>query len=122
MSTDEELEEAEDTDELEPDLEDGEDEELALSLAGDEDEEAGDDASLEELLAERASARRAGDEDDEPDILSFASEPDAPPGDPIPTRVLPPKERQEFVCDRCHLVKARSQLADTTRVLCRDCV
>ena len=36
-------------------------------------------------------------------------------------RVLP-KQPGEFVCRSCFLVKSESQLADPTRMLCRDCV
>jgi hypothetical protein len=28
----------------------------------------------------------------------------------------------EFVCSSCHLVRRRTQLADTVRLVCRDCV
>ncbi len=98
------------------------DDELALAAADDEDEE--DESSLEELLAQRAAARRGTDDpDDDEDILSLASEPETIPSiEPIPARVIPLKDRQEFVCNRCHLVKARVQLADAERGLCRDCV
>ena len=44
------------------------------------------------------------------------------PLEPLPARVIPLKDRQEFVCNRCRLVKARVQLADSERGLCRDCV
>jgi hypothetical protein len=40
----------------------------------------------------------------------------------ISSRVIPIKDRQEFVCARCRLVKPRVQLADPQRGLCRDCV
>ncbi len=105
-------------DELEAD----EDDELALAASDDEDEE--DESSLEELLAQRAAARRGTDEtEDEDELMGLASEPDTiPPLEPIPARVIPLKDRQEFVCSRCRLVKARVQLADAERGLCRDCV
>lgn len=98
------------------------DEEVALAATDDEDEE--DESSLEELLAQRAAARRGTDEsDDDDDIMGLASEPDVIPSiEPIPARVIPLKDRQEFVCSRCRLVKARVQLADSERGLCRDCV
>ena len=115
--------EIEKEDELEDDeLEGDDDEELALAATDDEDEE--DESSLEELLAQRAAARRGTDDsDDDDDILSLASEPETIPAlEPIPARVIPLKDRQEFVCNHCHLVKARVQLADAERGLCRDCV
>ncbi|HEX2049963.1 MAG TPA: DUF4193 family protein [Actinomycetota bacterium] len=104
----------------EPVLED----EAVVAAAPDEDD-ADDDAStsLEELLAQRASARRAADDaDEDDDLLSLATEKDATVAEPLPIKVTPIKDRREFVCRRCHLVKARSQLADADRVLCRDCV
>jgi hypothetical protein len=86
------------------------------------EEETSETSSLDQLLAQRAAARRGTDEaDDEDDIMALASERDVPVAEPV-ARVLPLKERQEFVCARCHLVKARSQLADANRGLCRDCV
>lgn len=115
--------EDEDLDEVEVSVEDVEEEEVALT-ATDDDEEDSDESSLEELLAKRSATRRAADEpDDDEDIMSsFASEQEPPIPDALPTRVIPVKDRQEFVCSRCHLVKARSQLADADRQLCRDCV
>ncbi|MDQ3952394.1 MAG: DUF4193 family protein [Actinomycetota bacterium] len=100
---------------------DEDDEEVALAATDDEDDE--DESSLEELLAQRAAARRGTDDSEDDDILSLTSEPETiPPIEPIPARVIPLKDRQEFVCNRCHLVKARVQLADAERGLCRDCV
>ncbi len=111
-----ENEEELDDDELEAD----DDDELALAT-DDEDEE--DESSLEELLAQRAAARRGTDEsDDDDDIMALASEKEPVALEPLPTRVIPIKDRKEFVCSRCHLVKARVQLADEERGLCRDCV
>ena len=86
------------------------------------DDEDGE-ASLDELLDKRAAARRAGGlPDEDTDILSLAAEADDPITDTIVTRVDPPKERQEFVCRHCYLVKPRVQLADERRMFCRDCV
>ncbi len=116
-----ELEEVENLDEEE----DGDDPEeveaqLATVTPADDDDES-DEASLEELLAQRA--RRTPEEtDDTDDIMSLASEREPAVRGPLPSRVIPIRDRQEFVCNRCHLVKARSQLADAERGLCRDCV
>lgn len=124
-STEEEPEEELETDD--EDLEDVEDEEdvaAGLALATDDDEE-GDDASLEELLAQRATSRRAAgepEEDDDEALMALSSEREPTGNETIRTKVIPVKDRQEFVCKHCHLVKARSQLADEERVLCRDCV
>jgi hypothetical protein len=104
------------------DDEDDEDDEAEPALAVDEDEDQGED-SLDELLARRNSARRGLDVDaeDDDDVIGLRSEQDDP-SLPAGTQVRPMKDRQEFVCARCHLVKAKSQLADPQRGLCRDCV
>lgn len=93
-------------------------EELAPS-----DEEESDQASLEELLAQRA-ARRSGEVDEDTDIISLVTETDAEvvPEVSTPARVPPVQDQEEFVCKSCFLVKPRVQLADPERVLCRDCV
>jgi Domain of unknown function (DUF4193) len=103
-------------------LDDDEDDEAEPALAVDEDEDQGED-SLDELLARRNSARRGLDVDaeDDDDVIGLRSEQDDP-SLPAGTQVRPMKDRQEFVCARCHLVKAKSQLADPQRGLCRDCV
>lgn len=123
-STEEGPEELDESEEELDDLEDDEEDVAAgLAMAGDDDEE-GDDASLEELLSQRAASRRGAgeaDEDDD-DIMSLASEREPTGAEVIRTKVIPIKDRKEFVCKRCHLVKARSQLADADRELCRDCV
>ena len=113
-------------DDLEAPVEEGdvEADDAEADAALEEDEET-DQASLEELLAQRAAARRGTDEaDDSEDILSLSSEAVDPPlGDPVlPTKADPLKDRQEFVCSNCYLVKPRVQLADASRMLCRDCV
>jgi hypothetical protein len=54
--------------------------------------------------------------------MSFASEAANPPPERMRVRIPPVRDRQEFVCKSCHLVKPRVQLADTKRGLCRDCV
>lgn len=126
FETDEDVEEFEALDEedlaegLEPDEEEDEDE---FEAGDEEEEEESSSASLDELLAQRAAARRAGGEaDDDDDIMSLASERDEVVREPATPRIVPIKQRQEFVCNRCRLVKAKSQLADPQRGLCRDCV
>jgi Domain of unknown function (DUF4193) len=117
-------------DQLEPQEQDLEDEELgddeddaSLLAAGDEEAEAGD-ASLDEILTARPSPRRPREEpEEEEDIISaLVPDPDIVVAEQLPSAVVPIKDRQEFVCSNCHLVKARSQLADQERGLCRDCV
>lgn len=125
-NADEPEDELEATDEDDLEDVDTDDDEVAASvaIATDGDDEEGEDASLEDLLAQRATGRRAAGEpgEDEDDILALSSERDLALNEQIRTKVIPIKDRQEFVCKRCHLVKARSQLADQDRVLCRDCV
>lgn len=88
-----------------------------------EDEEGSEAASLDELLAQRAAARRGSDDAyDDDDIMALASEKSERFYESATARVIPIKDRQEFVCNRCHLVKAKSQLADPQRGFCRDCV
>ena len=108
--------ELDEDEEYDDDLDD-EEEEVAV------EDESEDSSSLEEILSQR-SARAVVDEedDDEPDIVGFGVDEDAPVSASLPTKVVPIKARQEFVCTRCHLVKARVQLADPERTLCRDCV
>jgi Domain of unknown function (DUF4193) len=108
-------------DDAEDASEDGDVEEEEAALASDEEES--EEASLEELLAQRASARRGGEdaEDAEDDIMALSSEKDTAGKAALPSKVIPIKDRQEFVCQSCHLVKARSQLADEKKMYCRDC-
>lgn len=94
------------------------------TLTDDEPEED-EAASLEDLVARRAAALGRGEEvEDDPEELIELRPPSAAirADDPLPTKVVPIRARREFVCNRCHLVKARSQLADGDRGLCRDCV
>jgi hypothetical protein len=118
VSLEDELEQQDDLEEIE---DDDEEEAVLPAVEGEEEEET----SLEELLAQRAAARRGPDEDDDEteDIMALTSERETPVvGEPLPAKIVPIKDRQEFVCNSCHLVKARSQLADEERGLCRDCV
>jgi hypothetical protein len=117
---DEDLESEETVDLAEADADEIEEEEAAL--ATDEDDEESDEASLEELLAQRASARKGSDEsEDEDDIMALSSEKDTAAATALPSKVIPIKDQEEFVCKSCYLVKARSQLADEKRMYCRDC-
>ena len=84
----------------------------------DEDEDEIDEedveASLDVILKERLVVI-----DDEPDDDEEGS--DVEDRTEAGERVLP-KQPDEFVCRSCFLVKHPSQLADKTRMLCRDCV
>lgn len=75
------------------------------------------------MLAQRAARRGPDDADDETeDIMALSSEAATPVREPLPSRVIPIRDREEFVCNRCHLVKKKVQLADADKGLCRDCV
>jgi hypothetical protein len=119
-------EDEEDADLEEVEIDDPEEAEAELAAAaGDDDEDEEDEASLDQILSQRAAARRASDDSDEDDddIMALASEKEPRGTAEVPlSRVIPVKDREEFVCQRCYLVKARSQLADAERTLCRDCV
>ncbi len=98
--------------------EDAEDD-AALPEHEDEDEQA----SLDELIAQRAAGRRGADDaDDDGDIMALASERDEPVLEALPAKVAPIRDQKEFVCKSCYLVKPRVQLADEKREYCRDCV
>jgi hypothetical protein len=113
-----------DIDDLEEveEVEEVDDDEAVVAVVEEEDEDGA--ASLDALIAQRTAARRAsGDAEDEDDIMSaLVTERDERLPEVIAPRVVPIKDRKEFVCNRCHLVKAKSQLADPQRGLCRDCV
>ena len=115
----EEIEEPEDDEEVVEE----DDSEVTSRLGLTDDDEDSDEASLEELLSQRAAARKPADvSEEEDDIMSLASERDTVTSEPITPGVTPIKDRHEFVCNNCRLVKKRSQLADADRALCRDCV
>jgi hypothetical protein len=140
-SLDDDVEEVEDLDDDEDAVELGEDDVDIEHFEGDsDDDETGDDdgdddgddeyaasdddsdqTSLEELLAQRSARRGTGESDDETDILALVSDRQTIE-ERVSSRVIPMKDRQEFVCTRCRLVKPRVQLADPERGLCRDCV
>jgi hypothetical protein len=110
----------EDDEEEDADEEEGDEAEVAQAS----DEEDADESSLEQLLDQRAAARRGSDDsDEESEILALSSEPDTITidVDPPPGKVTPIRS-DEFVCTRCYLVKPRVQRADAERGLCRDCV
>lgn len=112
-------EEPDDASEVDEDSDDGNED-------GDDSEDDGneDDESLVAISRRSVPRRSLEDQDDrdEDEELDFASQPlDAVAGE-LRTRVDPMTDTREFVCARCHLVKSRSQLADASRLLCRDCV
>ena len=107
-----------DDEDVDADADDGE-----AALAEADDDEEGAQASLEELIAQRAAGRKPSeDAEEEGDIMTLASEPDEPVVEVLPTKVAPIRDQKEFVCKSCYLVKPRVQMADTKREYCRDCV
>jgi len=82
-----------------------------------DDEEDSDDveASLDVILKERLVVADDDEDDDEDELV------DGDDRGETPMRVLP-KQPGEFVCQSCFLVKHPGQLADSKRMLCRDCV
>lgn len=124
MREEQEMKDLDNEEEEDASLDDDEDDESAAASGFTDDDEESDDSSLEQLLAQRSAARRASDEPEEnEDLMALASEREPPlRGEALNPRLIPVKDRQEFVCKRCFLVKARSQLADAERMLCRDCV
>ena len=125
MSEQDEKEEIEEIEEPEDDedVDEGDDSEVSSRLGLTDDDEDSEEASLEELLSQRAAARKPADaSEEEEDIMSLTSERDTVTSEPITPGVTPLKDRHEFVCNNCRLVKKRSQLADADRGLCRDCV
>jgi hypothetical protein len=108
-------------------LVDDEDEDVAIELDEDEtpveaivvdDEDIADDAdvelALDEVLAE--TIRRTTTPEDDDDLVG-----DVDPTAELVEAILP-KQDDEFRCSSCRLLKKTSQLADGSKMLCRDCV
>jgi len=75
--------------------------------------------SIQELLVKqeaRSEEEEAAEEEEEGAVALARDE----RLEPVETRVVP-IQATEFVCQKCFLVKHRSQLADKKRMLCRDC-
>jgi len=68
--------------------------------------------SLDEILKSRMVVEDEPEDDEGVDVEDRTEKPDT---------VLP-KQADEFRCSNCFLIKKSSQLADTKRQLCRDCV
>jgi hypothetical protein len=108
------VEEDEETESLEEaEAEDEEDETLDL-----EEELHPDDVEepLDVLLMERTAGLL-----DEEDYEEDEDDADTDERTELGSRI-PPKRPGEFVCRSCFLVKHPSQLADSERLFCRDCV
>ena len=116
---DEDLAEDEDEDSAEEESDDEEEEEADLAVASDSDSEP---TSLEALLDQRSAARRGIDDPDEDEDFSDLSSEATRAETRAKSKVAPLRNREEFVCKRCFLLKPKVQLADPERMLCRDCV
>ena len=89
-----------------------------LAAVAEDDDDLVDDAdvelALDEVLAETIRRTTAPEDDDDGPIEI----------DPLvdPLEAILPKQDDEFRCASCRLLKKLSQLADTDKTLCRDCV
>ena len=98
----------------------GDDEEVvaAAVVVVEEDDDVVDDADIEmaldEVLAETILRTSVPEDDDEAPVET----------DPTvdATEAILPKQDDEFRCKSCRLLKKTSQLADKSKMLCRDCV
>ncbi len=70
--------------------------------------------ALDEVLAETI-LRKVVPDDDEDTVIEID-------GNLESTETILPKQDDEFRCRSCRLLKKMSQLADSTNLLCRDCV
>ncbi len=92
--------------------------EVVIEVPVVDDDDVDDDAdvelALDEVLAE--TIRRTSTPEDDEDV----------PGevDPLvdPAETILPKQDDEFRCASCRLLKKTTQLADRSKLLCRDCV
>lgn len=113
---------------MSPDASSGKPEEVKPKKDTDEDDDdAADDAtdkeegletSLEALLARKERRRVTTDEDADED--DGADDTDPATGESLSVRVIPPQPG-EFTCRKCFLVKNKSQLSETKKLLCKDC-
>ncbi len=93
-------------------------EEVLPEVVVPDDDDVADDAdvelALDEVLAE--TIRRSSTPEDDEEV----------PGDLDtsidPAETILPKQDDEFRCRSCRLLKKTSQLADRSKMLCRDCI
>ena len=74
------------------------------------------EAPLDALLQERTASATLEDEEEEVE----EEEADVDERGEVPTKIVP-RRTGECLCSSCFLVLPRNQLADETRMLCRDC-
>jgi Domain of unknown function (DUF4193) len=109
---DDPIEDDEDLEDVEPS-----EEELADATVPPDPTAGGDVESIQDLLVKQEATEEEAEEDEEEIAPTLAKEERL---EPIEARVVP-IQATEFVCQRCFLVKHRSQLADKKKMLCRDC-
>jgi len=80
--------------------------------AGEQDVE-----SIQDLLVKQ-EAREEEEEDTEDSVLTLTRE--ELREESLAAKVVPPQSN-EFTCQKCYLVRHRSQLKDKVKMLCRDC-
>jgi len=101
------------------DAEEPSEEELADATVPPDPATGGDVESIQELLVKQEAAEEADTEEEEEPAIALTKD-ERLVADPGESRVTP-MQSTEFQCQRCFLVKHRSQLADKKRTLCRDC-
>jgi Domain of unknown function (DUF4193) len=107
----------EEEEELQADLDDEDEAEEGAEVQLEDPEPP--ETSLDEIFAKKSEDRPAPEEEEEDDsLLALGTEERI---ETLSVKVVPPDPAKEFTCRKCYLVKHRSQLADRTRMYCRDC-
>lgn len=93
-------------------------EEVLPEVVVPDDDDVADDAdvelALDEVLAETIRRSSTPEDDEEaPGDLDTSID---------PAETILPKQDDEFRCRSCRLLKKTSQLADRSKMLCRDCI
>lgn len=84
-------------------------------------EEEQNEDSLEELKARRHDKNSGKVDEDEVEAAEAFELPGADLSHEELAVEVRPRQTDEFTCTRCFLVHHRSQIADTTSMICRDC-
>jgi len=75
--------------------------------------------SIQDLLVKQEAAVVEEEAEEEEEVLVALTREERL-AEPLEARVVP-VQATEFTCQRCFLVKHRSQLANKKKMLCRDC-
>jgi hypothetical protein len=107
--------------EVDDDLEDAEPSEADLADAAVPPDPAvgADVESIQDLLVKQEAAVVEEEAEEEEEVLVALTREERL-AEPLEARVVP-VQATEFTCQRCFLVKHRSQLANKKKMLCRDC-